>query len=51
METAKAELMRWLLIANPKAKLLEQVREVIRIIHYSSRTEEAYFHWVKRYGE
>lgn len=30
-------------------RLLEQVRSVIRLKHYSLRTEEAYLHWVKEY--
>ena len=29
-------------IANPKAKLLDQLREVLRAKHYSRRTEETY---------
>jgi len=29
-------------IANPKSKLLDQLREVLRVKHYSLRTEEAY---------
>ena len=33
---------------RPK-KLLDQVREVIRLKHYSIRTEEAYVTWIKRY--
>jgi len=32
----------------PKPKLLDQVRDVIRVKHYSMRTEEAYVHWIKR---
>jgi integron integrase len=36
-------------IANPKAKLLDQVREVLRVKHYSLRTEESYVQWVRRY--
>ncbi len=32
-----------------KPKLLDQVREAIRIRHYSVRTEEAYVSWVKRF--
>lgn len=31
------------------AKLLDQVREVIRIKHYSIRTEQAYLGWIKKY--
>jgi len=30
-------------------KLLDQVREVIRMKHYSIRTEQAYVEWIKRY--
>ena len=36
------------LIPNPKARLREQVREVMRFHHYSIRTEEAYWQWIKR---
>ena len=38
-----------LVIANPKSKLLDQLREVLRVKHYSLRTEEAYTQWVRRY--
>jgi integron integrase len=37
------------LIPNPKAKLREQVREVMRFHHYSFRTEETYWQWIKRF--
>jgi hypothetical protein len=37
------------LIPNPKARLREQVREVMRFHHYSLRTEEAYLQWIKRF--
>jgi len=30
-------------------RLLDQVREAIRMRHYSIRTEEAYVSWIKRY--
>jgi integron integrase len=33
---------------KPK-KLLEQVREVMRLRHYAYRTEETYIQWIKRY--
>ena len=36
-------------VANPKAKLLDQLREVLRVKHYSLRKEEAYVQWVRRY--
>ena len=32
-----------------KPKLLDQVRDAIRVKHYSVRTEEAYVHWIKRF--
>ena len=32
-----------------KPKLLDQVREAIRVRHYSVRTEEAYVGWIKRF--
>jgi Phage integrase, N-terminal SAM-like domain len=36
-------------IPNPKARLLDQVREVMRVTHYSLRTEQAYVAWMKRF--
>ena len=30
-------------------KLLDQVRERIRVKHYSVRTEDAYLHWIRRF--
>ena len=30
-------------------KLLTQVRELIRVRHYSRRTEQAYVHWIKQF--
>ena len=36
-------------MGNRPKKLLDQVREKIRIRHYSIRTEEAYVSWIKRY--
>ena len=32
-----------------KPRLLDQVRDVIRVKHYSIRTEQAYVQWIKRY--
>ena len=34
---------------NPKAKLLDQMREVMRFHHDSYRTEKTYVHWVRRF--
>jgi len=31
-----------------KPRLLDQVRNVLRLEHYSYRTEEAYVQWIKR---
>ncbi len=31
-----------------KPKLLDQVRETIKLKHFSIRTEETYIHWIKR---
>jgi len=33
---------------RPK-KLLERAREILRVQHYSIRTEDAYLGWMKRY--
>ena len=38
-----------LLTPNPKARLRDQVREVLRFHHYSLRTEKAYWQWIRRY--
>lgn len=32
-----------------KPKLLDQVREAIRLKHYSLRTEKTYLDWIKRF--
>ncbi len=34
---------------KPAPKLLDQVRYVMRVKHYSLRTEETYIYWIKRY--
>lgn len=34
---------------TPSPKLLDQVRETLRIKHYSYRTEQAYVDWIKRF--
>jgi integron integrase len=36
-------------VPNPKLKLLDQVREVMRLRHYSIRTETSYCDWIRRY--
>jgi len=37
------------LVPNPKARLFDQVREVMRFRHYSWRTERTYAQWMRRY--
>ena len=37
------------IIPNPKLKLMEQIPEVIRLKHYSIRTERCYSDWIRRY--
>ena len=34
---------------RPKQKLLERARDIIRLKHYSIRTEHAYLNWMRRY--
>ena len=34
-------------VPNPKAKLLDQVREMMRLRHYSIRTEQCYGDWIR----
>jgi hypothetical protein len=36
-------------VPNPKLKLLDQMREVLRLRHYSIRTETSCWDWVRRY--
>ena len=33
----------------PPPRLLDRLRQAIRTLHYSRRTEETYVHWVRRY--
>ena len=40
---------RELLAPNPKLRLREQVREVMRFKHYSVRTEQAYWNWIRQF--
>lgn len=37
------------LMQQPPKKLLDQVRDAIRLKHYSYRTEETYVQWIRRY--
>jgi hypothetical protein len=49
IEPTKAVFAMAKVIPNPKARLSDQVREVIRVKH-SIRTEQAYVGWIKRFG-
>src|SRR5712691_11091490 len=49
MRRAGAPVGMELVIPNPKLKLLEQVKEVMRLRHYSIRTEQCYCDWIRRY--
>jgi len=35
--------------ATKSPRLLDQVRQTVRALHYSIRTEETYVHWIKRF--
>jgi integron integrase len=36
-------------LSQPKLRLLNQVREHLRVLHYSIRTEDAYLNWIRRF--
>lgn len=36
-------------VRPPAPRLLDQVRDRLRLKHYSIRTEQAYLHWIKRF--
>src|SRR5690349_10952693 len=44
-----APIVRELIVPNPKLRLLDQMREVMRLRHYSIRTEQCYCDWIRRY--
>jgi len=44
-----SKIARPVLVPNPKARLFDQVREVMRFHHYSLRTERTYLQWMRRY--
>jgi hypothetical protein len=48
VEDGRIDVMQGTVSARPaenKPKLLDQVRNVIRVKHYSNRTEQAYIDW------
>jgi integron integrase len=46
--TAVVRSPGWL-VPNPKLRLREQLREVMRFKHYSARTEQTYWHWIRQF--
>ncbi len=38
-----------MLLAPPPMRLLDQLRQQVRYLHYSIRTEQAYVHWVRAF--
>lgn len=36
------------ILPNPKLKLMDQVREDLRLKHYAIRTERSYCDWIRR---
>ena len=38
-----------LIVHNMAKKLLDQMSDKIRIMHYSSKTEDSYISWAKRF--
>lgn len=51
IETAEANAtpQQDTVLAPPKPRLLDQMREVIRVKHYSLRTEKTYLSWVRNF--
>jgi site-specific recombinase XerD len=52
VEDGRIGVMQGMVLGTPaenKPKLLDQVRNVIRVKHYSIRTEQAYVDWIKRF--
>jgi integron integrase len=47
--TAKTALHAGSACAAPARRLLDQLRDRLRYLHYSIRTEEAYVHWVRAF--
>ena len=52
VEDGRIRVMQGRVAGTPvenKPKLLDQVRNAIRVKHYSIRTEQAYIDWIKRF--
>jgi integron integrase len=48
-KTTASESKGAVFIPNPKSKLRDQLREVMRFHHYSYRTEITYWQWIRRF--
>ena len=46
---AKASPGQSRFLPNPKGRLFDQVREVLRFHYYALRTEKTYVQWIRRY--
>ena len=49
LKMAKASPGQSRFLPNPKGRLFDQVREVLRFHHYALRTEKTYVQWIRRY--
>jgi integron integrase len=50
LKPANTSAREWdVFFPNPKVKLLDQVREVMRFRHYAIRTEETYIQWIRQF--
>jgi integron integrase len=49
LEPAAKELTMELRAVSPPPRLLDQVADKMRLLHYSIRTEEAYCEWIRRF--
>jgi len=43
------EFKKWQEATMTKPRLIDQTRDVLRLHHYSIRTEENYIQWIKRF--
>ena len=43
------EFIKWQEATMTKPRLIDQTRDVLRLHHYSIRTEENYIQWIKRF--
>jgi hypothetical protein len=51
LATPKRRVPLGLFSDKPSPRLYDRIVEVLRVRHYSRRTEEAYLYWIRRYIE